>query len=54
MAGNVQIQVLDRDGKPLLRQVRLGRVEGERVEILSGVEEGERVVTNPELAARER
>lgn len=48
------LYVLDRDGKPLLRQVRLGRIEGERVEILSGVEEGERVVTNPELAARER
>lgn len=48
------LYVLDRDGKPVLRQVRLGRSEGARIEVLSGVAEGERVVTNPELAARMR
>lgn len=48
------LYVLDRDGKPILRQVRLGRTEGERIEILSGVDEGERVVTDPERAARVR
>jgi multidrug efflux pump subunit AcrA (membrane-fusion protein) len=48
------LYVLDRDGKPILRQVRLGRTEGERIEILSGVDEGDHVVTNPERAARVR
>jgi multidrug efflux pump subunit AcrA (membrane-fusion protein) len=30
-----------------LRQVRLGRVNGQNVEILSGVSKGEQVVTDP-------
>jgi RND family efflux transporter MFP subunit len=46
------LYVLDPAGKPVLRQVRLGRVEGDKVEILSGLSAGERVVTDPQAAAR--
>ena len=48
------LYVLDRDGRPVLRQVRLGRSEGGQVEILSGLSAGERVVTDPQAAARVR
>ncbi|MEY2686353.1 MAG: hypothetical protein RL375_551 [Pseudomonadota bacterium] len=48
------LYVLDPAGKPVLRQVRLGRAEGDRVEILSGVMAGERVVSDPQAAARVR
>ncbi|MDE2503962.1 MAG: efflux RND transporter periplasmic adaptor subunit, partial [Burkholderiales bacterium] len=46
------LYVLDGAGKPQLRQVRLGRSEGALVEILAGVSAGERVVTDPQAAAR--
>ena len=39
-------------GKPLLRQVRLGRVHGDRVEVLTGVAPGDLVVLNPQAATR--
>jgi RND family efflux transporter MFP subunit len=48
------LYVLDPNGKPVLRQVRLGRVEGEQVEILSGLTPGERVAADPQAAARVR
>ncbi len=48
------LYVLDPAGHPLLRQVRLGPVNGDRVQILSGVAAGERVVTDPQAAARAR
>ncbi len=48
------VYVLDPSGKPVLRQVRLGRVEGDRVEILSGLMVGEQVVSDPQAAARVR
>lgn len=48
------VYVVGADGKPLLRQVRLGRADGERVEILSGVAAGERVALDPQQAARLR
>lgn len=38
------VYVLDAEQRPLLRQVRLGRALGERVEVLAGLREGERVV----------
>lgn len=41
-------------GKPLLRQVRLGRVEGNRVEILTGLAPNEQVIANPQAAVRIR
>jgi RND family efflux transporter MFP subunit len=46
------LYVLDPAGAPLLRQVRLGRTEGSTVEVLSGLMPGERVVTDPQAAAR--
>jgi RND family efflux transporter MFP subunit len=48
------LYVLDAEGRPVLRQVRLGRTEGDRVEILSGLSAGERVVSDPQAAARAR
>jgi len=46
------LYVLDAGGKPLLRQVRLGRNDGVRVEVLSGLAIGERVATDAQAAAR--
>ena len=48
------LYVLDSKGQPLLRQVRLGRAEGDRVEVLSGLSAGERVATDPQAAAKLR
>lgn len=41
------VYVVDAQGKPRLRQVRLGRSTGQTVEVLSGVSAGEQVVTEP-------
>ncbi len=46
------LYVLGPSGKAVLRQVRLGRVEGDRVEILSGLTAGEQVVSDAQAAAR--
>lgn len=46
------VYVLDSADRPLLRQVRLGRVSGDEVEVLAGVSPGDRVVTTPQAAAR--
>lgn len=48
------LYVLDPNGKPVLRQVRLGRAEADQVEVLSGLMPGERVVADPQAAARVR
>ena len=48
------VYVLDADNRPLLRQVRLGRPAGDKVEVLSGVRAGDRVVLEPQAAARAR
>ncbi|MDE2276050.1 MAG: efflux RND transporter periplasmic adaptor subunit, partial [Burkholderiales bacterium] len=48
------LYVLDAAGRPLLRQVRLGLASGDRIEVLAGVNVGERVVTDPQAAARAR
>jgi multidrug efflux system membrane fusion protein len=50
----IGLYVLDPNGRPVLRQVRIGRSDGNRVEILSGLMPGERVVTDPQVAARVR
>ena len=46
------LYVLDAQGRPVLRQVRLGRSTDGQVEILSGLMPGERVVIDPLSAAR--
>jgi RND family efflux transporter MFP subunit len=46
------VYVQGEGGKPLLRQVRLGRVEGGKVELLTGVAAGETVVLEPQAATR--
>jgi RND family efflux transporter MFP subunit len=46
------VYVLDAKGAPVLRQVRLGRATGGSVEVLAGVAAGDRVVTDPQAAAR--
>ena len=46
------LYVQGESGKPLLRQVRLGRVDAGRVEVLTGVAPGDRVVLNPQAATR--
>lgn len=48
------LYVLDPNGRPVLRQVRTGRADGDRTEVLSGVSVGERVVSDPQAAARLR
>lgn len=44
------LYVLDAQGRPLLRQVRLGRVWNDQVEILSGLNPGERVAPDAQAA----
>jgi RND family efflux transporter MFP subunit len=46
------VYVVAGDARPLLRQVRLGPAAGERIEVLSGLSAGERVVLDPQAAAR--
>jgi len=46
------LYVLDGKGRPLLRQVRLGRTDGAQVEVLSGLAAGEKVVSDAQAAAR--
>jgi RND family efflux transporter MFP subunit len=48
------VYVMEPSGKPVLRQVRLGRVSGNTVEVLSGVASGDRVALDPEAAAKVR
>lgn len=48
------LYVLDANGHPLLRQVRLGRVSGENVDILAGLTAGARIAVDPQTAARVR
>ena len=46
------VYVQGEGGKPLLPQVRLGRVDGDRVEVLTGVAPGEQVIADPQAATR--
>lgn len=48
------LYVIGPSGKPILRQVRLGRTRNDVVEVLSGVASGERVVRDPQAAAMAR
>jgi multidrug efflux system membrane fusion protein len=47
------VYVVDARGRAQLRQVRIGRAAGERVEVLAGVEAGERVALDPIAAAQQ-
>ena len=46
------VYLVDAQGHPTLRQVRLGRSQGQQVEVLSGLFAGERVATDPQAAAQ--
>jgi len=48
------VYVIDDQGRPRLRQVRLGRTLGDHVEILSGISATDRVAADPQTAARLR
>lgn len=48
MAG---VYVVDPQGKVLLRQVRLGRAAGDRVEVLTGLRAGDKIAADPQVAA---
>ena len=48
------LYIVNDKGRPMLRQVRLGRAAGERIEVLSGVEKGEKVAADPQAAAKVR
>ncbi|NYT63958.1 efflux RND transporter periplasmic adaptor subunit [Alcaligenaceae bacterium] len=46
------VYVIGPDGAPRLRQVRLGPAYGDKIEVLSGLDYGERVALDPQAAAR--
>ena len=46
------VYVVDAQGRAVLRQVRLGRTQGDVVEVLAGVSAGEQVALEPQAAAR--
>jgi len=46
------VYVLNANGGTSLRQVRLGHVFDDRVEVLSGLHEGERVALEPAFAMK--
>ena len=46
------VYVVDAQGRAVLRQVRLGRIQGDVVEVLAGVSAGEQVALEPQAAAR--
>jgi multidrug efflux system membrane fusion protein len=48
------LYVIDANGRPQLRQVRVGPRFDDKIEILSGVDAGERVALEPQAAARMR
>lgn len=48
------LYVLDTQGRPVLRQVRLGRTRDSLVEVLAGVAAGERVALDPQAASGTR
>ena len=48
------VYVVSAQGRPVLRQVRLGEARGDQVEVLSGLREGESVALDPQAAAQVR
>ena len=47
------VYVVNAEGKPQLRQVRLGRARGDVIEVLAGIAPGERIALDPVAAARQ-
>ena len=47
----VAVYVLDAQGRPQLRQVKLGRIQGENVEVFAGLQLGETLAEDPIAAA---
>lgn len=47
------VYVVAADGRAQLRQIRLGRVTGDEVEVLAGIAAGERIAVDPIAAARQ-
>jgi membrane fusion protein, multidrug efflux system len=47
------VYVVNADGRPQLRQVRLGRETPAGVEVLAGLQAGEKVAADPVAAARQ-
>lgn len=52
-ADGPQVAVVDADGRVHYTRVQLGRDYGDRLEVLSGLEEGQRLVVNPSDSVRE-
>lgn len=48
------VYVVNAQGQPSLRQVRLGPISGDRVEVLSGLRKDDRVAAEPQLAGAVR
>jgi RND family efflux transporter MFP subunit len=48
------LYVVNEQGRPVLRQVRLGRIQGDSVEVLSGVEKKDKIAADPQAAAKVR
>jgi multidrug efflux pump subunit AcrA (membrane-fusion protein) len=48
------LYVVNAQGRPVLRQVRLGQPQGDRIEVLSGIEKGEKIAADPQAAAKVR
>ena len=46
------VYVVGVDGKPMLRQIRLGRSTQDSIEVLAGVSAGELIATDPQAAAK--
>jgi RND family efflux transporter MFP subunit len=47
------VYVIDANGRAVLRQVRPGRMQDDKIEVLSGVAAGERVAVDPQAAAKD-
>ena len=47
------IYVIDSNKRPVLRQIRLGKSQGETTEVLTGVSVGERIAVDPAAAVKE-
>lgn len=48
------VYVLNAQGQAILRQVRLGQTSGDRVEVMSGLSKGDKVVAEPQMAGAVR